>query len=245
MNRRKLLRLSLALNLAFILLGTIYLIRKIEFWTTHSVKAQRTVQSAGPPTEGDFVSTPEYRWQEGLFEEEPIQNGAVVFLGDSITAGGFWQYVWRGKAQQPILNRGLACDTMEGVIARIDEVMRHRPRKIFIMIGINDLRFQDDKPGDLLNQYKILLHKIDERQPEAQIYLQSLLPVWGETNKAVEEVNQGMSKLDDGKRVHYLDIHYLVTDSKGELGREWTFDGIHIRAAAYQKWRDSVWPLVN
>src|SRR5262249_41178012 len=134
---------------------------------------------------------------------------------------------------------------MEGVIARIDEVMRHHPRKIFIMIGINDLKLEQKSPGDLTRQYVELLHTISERSPEAQIFLQSLLPVWGETNKAIIEVNQHLSEMADGSRVQYLDIHRLYTDSQGQLRKDWSFDGVHLRAIAYQKWREVVWPLID
>lgn len=187
----------------------------------------------------------DYQWQEQLFEEEPIQNGAVVFVGDSITALGLWQHVWQRKIREPILNRGLNGDTMDGVVARIDEVLRHHPRKIFIMIGINDLRTQHYRPDDLAGKYEVLLHKINEKSPEAQVYLQSLLPVWGEMNKAVTELNRQLSELADGRNVHYIDIHSLMTDSEGQLRKEWTFDGVHLRAIGYQAWREFVWPLIS
>jgi lysophospholipase L1-like esterase len=247
MNRKILLGLSLSLNLILIPIGSVYLIRWAEVSRTRHVETkqgQQTFQSARARGD-DFVSTLDYQWQERLFEEEPIQNGAIVFLGDSLTEAGNWQHVWRGRIPEPILNRGLVGDTMEGVIARLEEVTRHRPRKIFIMIGINDLSFEQKKPDDLVKQYVSLLHEINEKSPGSQAYLQSLLPVRGEQNTAVKAVNKRLSELADGKNVQYVDIHSRMTDSQGMLREDWTFDGVHIRAIAYQTWRDQVWPLVK
>ena len=245
MNLKRLLGISVILNLIFVPVGTVYLIRKAEFLRAQYVKSHRTLAEVLPVKVENFVSTLDYQWQEQLFEAEPVQNGAIVFLGDSITWEGHWQQVWRGKTGQNILNRGITGDTMDGVIARVDEVMRHHPHKIFIMIGINDLRFQQKNSRELMIQYEILLRKIVEKSQDTDVYLQSLLPVRGEMNRAITEVNQALSELADGRRVHYVDIHSLMTDSKGELREDLTFDGVHIRAIGYKMWQECVWSLVN
>ncbi|MGH9761723.1 MAG: GDSL-type esterase/lipase family protein [Blastocatellia bacterium] len=244
MNQKTLLRLSLVLNLVFILTGSIYLIRKLELKEAEHFRAQRA-NDAVPAARGDFISTLDWGWQAQLYEREPVQNGAVIFLGDSITEGGHWDQVWRGRALKPILNRGLAGDTIEGVIARIGEVVRHHPSKIFVMIGINDLRSQRTTPDDLVRQYKAFIQELSERSPESQIYVESLLPTSDWTNDEVKEVNRQLSEVAAGGRVRYVDIHSLMTDEKGELKKAWTFDGVHIRAAAYQKWQEYVWPSVD
>jgi lysophospholipase L1-like esterase len=245
LNQRIVIGVSLVLNLIFVPPGSVYLIRKAGFLRTLSAETQQSLQSTQPEIAEDYVSTLDYQWQKHLFEEEPLQNGAVVFVGDSLTSEGHWQQVWREQTLQPILNRGLVGDRMEGVIARIEEVTRHHPLKIFIMIGINDLRFEQKKPDDLVNQYRTLLHKINEESPASRVYLQSLLPVRGETNKTVTKVNEQLSRMADGKSIHYVNLHPLMTDSQGELRDDWTFDGVHLRAVAYQTWRDQVWPLVK
>jgi len=38
-----------------------------------------------------------------------------------------------------VLNSGIEGDITSGVLARLDEVIRHQPAKLFICIGTNDL----------------------------------------------------------------------------------------------------------
>lgn len=248
MNRNLLLVLSLSLNLVFSSVGSVYLIRRAEHVKSRDIENQHeatTLRGRHIAKGEDFLSTLDYQWQARLFEDEPIQNGAIVFVGDSLTHGGQWQSVWRGRTLLPILNRGPVGDRVEGVIARLKEVTRHHPREIFIMIGINDLIFEKRTPDELIRLYMNLLHEVREKSPESQVYLQSLLPVRSEHNGAVSEVNARLSEIADGQKVQYLDIHSRMTDSNGMLRDDWTFDGVHLRAVAYQTWRDQVWPLVK
>ncbi|MEP7347737.1 MAG: GDSL-type esterase/lipase family protein, partial [Gemmatimonadaceae bacterium] len=70
------------------------------------------------------------------FREEPASNGVVIWLGDSITEGGSWGSL---IGDSTTLNRGIGGDITYGVLHRLDEVIRHRPSKLFILIGINDI----------------------------------------------------------------------------------------------------------
>ena len=71
------------------------------------------------------------------FKKEPLDFGDIVFLGNSITAGG---KDWSERLNQPnIKNRGIGGDVTEGVLARLDELIYFKPRTVFLLIGINDL----------------------------------------------------------------------------------------------------------
>jgi hypothetical protein len=60
----------------------------------------------------------------------------VVMLGDSLTELGEWQEMF---PEVKIANRGISSDMTSGILERLDEVMEARPRKVFLMAGINDL----------------------------------------------------------------------------------------------------------
>ena len=71
------------------------------------------------------------------FKKQPLDFGDIVFLGNSITAGG---KDWSERLNEPnIKNRGIGGDVTEGVLARLDELIYFKPRTVFLLIGINDL----------------------------------------------------------------------------------------------------------
>ena len=71
------------------------------------------------------------------FKEKPLNLNDIVFLGNSITAGG---NDWSERLNIPnIKNRGIGGDTTDGVIARLDEIIYFKPKAVFLLIGINDL----------------------------------------------------------------------------------------------------------
>ena len=61
---------------------------------------------------------------------------STLFLGDSLTEYGNWRELFPGL---DIKNRGIAGDTTDGVLHRLDGITALSPDKIFLMIGINDL----------------------------------------------------------------------------------------------------------
>src|SRR5687768_11746755 len=61
---------------------------------------------------------------------------AIVFLGNSITAGTDWSELLQ---MENVRNRGISSDITFGVIERLDEVTSGNPKKVFVLIGINDI----------------------------------------------------------------------------------------------------------
>ena len=66
------------------------------------------------------------------FKNDPLKLGEIVFLGNSITAGGG---NWSLRLDHPnIKNRGIGGDTTDGVLARLDEVIYFQPEAVFLLI---------------------------------------------------------------------------------------------------------------
>ncbi len=79
-------------------------------------------------------------------------------------------------SQYPIVNRGIGGDNSFGILARMDEVLRGKPKAIFLMDGINDqLR---GIPQELsLENYRQIIKKIKAESPKTKINLESALPI--------------------------------------------------------------------
>ena len=77
-----------------------------------------------------------YYQRATLFEELPVTSKDIIFLGNSITNGGEWSELLNNKH---VKNRGISGDICMGVYDRLDAILKGKPAKIFLLIGINDV----------------------------------------------------------------------------------------------------------
>lgn len=176
-----------------------------------------------------------------FFKQMPPQKKEIVFLGNSITEGGEWQELIPGKH---VLNRGISGDVTYGVLARLDEIVGSKPSKVFIMVGINDLK--RGIPIDvILHNYSKIVGYIREKSPRSKVYIQSVLPIntymLGESYKKItpdliRELNRKLEHLAKEKHLTYLDVQSVFVNEQGLMKKEVTLDGIHLRSAAYILW---------
>lgn len=137
------------------------------------------------------------------------------------------------------------CDISGGYRSRaFDALSGMNFGKVYIMLGMNELGwvyesvFKDD--------YGKIIDKIREINPDAVIYIQSIIPVskWKDssndvfTNANVERLNAQLRDLADEKEVHYLDVAGALMDSEGYLPYEATGDGVHLEPPYCVKWTD-------
>ncbi|MGJ1271751.1 GDSL-type esterase/lipase family protein [Sphingobacterium multivorum] len=85
----------------------------------------------------DSLRRPEiFSSQIAMFNGMPMETESVVFLGNSITFWGNWT---ERLQNMTVKNRGIAGDNTYGVLERLDGILVHKPKLIFLMIGVNDL----------------------------------------------------------------------------------------------------------
>ncbi len=168
----------------------------------------------------------------------------VVMLGDSITEGFRMTEVagWR------VVNEGISSDHIHvdkgigGVTSRLDLVAEARPAHVFLMIGIND--FGSSKSLDTAErQYRMLVAKLKAAVPDATIHLETLIPTRGRFsfhNPTVNEMNRRIERIAGEYGCDFVDIHKLVRDGKGELRADFTRDGLHLKAPAYEEWKKEI-----
>ncbi|WP_210356245.1 GDSL-type esterase/lipase family protein [Sphingobacterium tabacisoli] len=173
------------------------------------------------------------------YRKMPILKGAVVFLGNSLTDAGRWNDI---APDLPILNRGISGDISYGVLARLDEVLRHEPQKLFLMIGVNDLK-RGVPTSNIIQNYERIVRRVQKESPKTKIYLNSILPILPEkliesfkavNNADIAILNDGLKRIASAhKHVEFVDLHPIVADRNGNLRAEITPDGIHLEVAAY------------
>lgn len=186
------------------------------------------------------------------FESQPISEGCILFLGNSLTEGGDWSRL----LQKPdVINQGIGGDLTFGVLRRLDKVSRHKPSQVFLMIGTNDLtRNVPDSiiVQNILSIVEVLYSKI----PATQFIVQSLLPVNDEVdpqlsdyklNPRVLAINQALRNNADKWGYTYIDLHTSFSNKVGKLRPALTYDGIHLNSKGYKLWLDILYSeaLVN
>lgn len=184
-----------------------------------------------------YQSNASYPQRQTQFEMMPERETDVVFLGDSITARFEWQEFFSDLC---VSNRGIDSDVCEGVYNRLDTVISQNPKKIFIMIGINDVVHKIDA-DQTMDFYEKIIDTLQEKLPNCRIYVQSVLPVnhsTGIDNTSVQALNQKIKELADANSLNYIDLYSkMVTDDNDFI---YTVDGVHPTGDGYRIWTDII-----
>jgi lysophospholipase L1-like esterase len=183
---------------------------------------------------------PQRRMKALQFEELTLHGGEIVFLGDSITEGGSWHEWFPG---QPIVNRGIGGDTTDGVLRRLHSAIRN-PSKVFILIGTNDFAFRRPE-GDTLANARLIVQRIREAAPDAELVIQSVMPRKRKYRDRIERLNAEYRALALVFDATYLDLWPLLGDEADELRAEFTLDGLHLNGAGYRVWVEALAPYVR
>lgn len=109
-----------------------------------------------------------------MFQILPKSKSDIIFLGDSITDECEWAELLKNPQ---IKNRGISGDTTMGILHRLEDVLKSQPKKIFLMVGINNFIYDERSPEEVLAGYKQIITKIRDKSPNTEIFIQSVLPV--------------------------------------------------------------------
>lgn len=192
------------------------------------------------PVFGQQAHSTYYYQRKSLFEQLPDTRGEILLIGDSITDGGEWSELLNNRK---VKNRGISGDVTQGVLDRLAEITKGRPRKVFLMIGVNDLARGIPAATVTANIFRIV-ERIRQASPGTKIYVQSILPVNDQFSKFGNHVNKGDEirtinrQLQEkaGKGYEYIDLYSGFATEEGRLKPEYTNDGLHLTGAGYVKW---------
>lgn len=180
----------------------------------------------------------------------------VLFLGDSITQG--WTkapHVWEHyySKWQPA-NFGIGGDQTQHVLWRITEgkeIEKVDPKVIVLMIGTNNVGGHTAE--QIAAGVTAIVKELGQQKPKAKILLLGVFPRSGkkidaeateakadELQPKIKAINDIISKLDDGKTVHYLDIGKVFLDGDGNMPKKVMPDYLHLSSEGYAKWAAAI-----
>ena len=172
----------------------------------------------------------------------PEPDGAVLFVGDSITQAADLATLFPG---QPVSNHGIAADRTQGVLHRMDQITRGTPDKIFLMIGTNDLHQGGANTADIAGRVGTIIDTLREREPQAELHVVGILPRAADMADAVSEANAGIREEAERAGVTYLDLTSVMADDNGKIRDALTYDDLHLSEEGYRVWADSLRPCVE
>ena len=190
-----------------------------------------------------------YMQRSSLFNKLSITSKDIVFIGNSITNGAEWNELF---PQKRVKNRGISGDTSEGVFDRLDAVVKGKPAKIFILIGVNDIS-QEIKVETIVLNMKRIVEKIQKESPKTKIYIQSILPVNPDFEmfkghmkpELIKEINQFYKNIAQEYKVNYIDLYsHFLEDGTDKMNKKYTNDGLHLLGEGYLLWREIVKPYL-
>jgi lysophospholipase L1-like esterase len=163
----------------------------------------------------------------------------IAFIGDSLTEFFDWQ---RRFPKHSVVNLGIAGETVEGLLSRIDRVLAivENPDFIFIMTGINDIAMED---YDIIAAYRKILKGLSSPFHDALIVVQSILPVklpWID-NEIIKGTNISLKELSHEFHAKFLDLYNVFVDKEDSPVAEYLLDdGVHLSDKGYKKWSEVV-----
>lgn len=188
------------------------------------------------------------QWVEQLHQEAVAVQGSQnlsILAGDSLS---LWFPNQLLPHDQLWLNQGISGETSRGLSRRLGLWQRLEPKRIFVMIGINDL-LKGDAPDGVLNNQRQIIHDLRKAHPGAALVVQSLLPHSGPQarwegrakldripNEQIRSFNRQLAAIAKTEGAYYLDLNPLFSNDQGFLRQELTTDGLHLNDQGYLVW---------
>lgn len=175
----------------------------------------------------------------------------AAFIGDSRTQG---LQLYTGLPNATFYaTQGLMVDTFfskkfvkaGGGKITIPDAMRNQTfKKVYIMLGVNELGWVYEKV--FIQKYGEVVDKVKELQPDAKVYVQSILPVTkaksdGDAiynNTKISRYNELIEQMCREKGVTYLHVADAVGLDNGALPAGSATDGVHLNREYCYKWLD-------
>lgn len=184
----------------------------------------------------------------------------ALFLGDSLTDGDgvqkqycFPALVGQEVAGMSTINQGRSGWATSSYLRRWDEVAKKLPEEvdiIFIQLGANDLRVDghsDKVVQQCADNMREILHRLEERYPEAQFVLMSSTKIdythmnelirnanFGKhTNKYINSIGKEYKKLAKEEGYGFIDLHHKIPLHS-------THDGAHLTKEGHRKVADEI-----
>lgn len=264
-HRRRALRIAFLVSIVILVMFAVVMLVAFALQKTGWLPESSSAGSSAPPaattTPPATTTTTEPATTTATFAggTTAIGSGQVAdsyfddaaFIGDSRTQG---LQLYTGLPNATFYaTQGLMVDTFfskkfvkaGGVKITIPDAMKNQTfKKVYIMLGVNELGWAYEKV--FIQKYGEVVDKVKELQPDAKIYVQSILPVTkaksdGDAiynNTKISRYNELIEQMCREKGVTYLHVADAVGLDNGALPAGSATDGVHLNREYCYKWLD-------
>lgn len=192
------------------------------------------------------------RLEKLMVLNQSAKKGQILFTGSSLMEQfPINELLMTNEIESVIYNRGVGGFTTDDMLENMEAmVFGVEPLKIFINIGTNDIAKMDFSMEKLLENYEKILRQIQSRQPKTKVYVMAYYPVnetdkipegdWGKqmfisrNNVVINSVNVEIEKMAVRLGCNFINVNDGLTDGEEKLKKEFTVEGVHMYANAYQ-----------
>ncbi len=210
-----------------------------------AVSSEEAASSAAQDSAADSMSS-------AVSEAPPAEPGDysdAAFIGDSRTEAlktygllnGATYYTYKGLKvdtvfTEPYIDEGGTKMTV------MDAIARHQYKRVYIMLGVNELGWVST--DIFIDDYGKIIDELKKSQPDATIYVQSILPVSAKkseqdsiyNNPRINEFNALIEQMAKDKGATYLRVNEALMDESGSLPADASTDGVHPNIDYCRKW---------
>ena len=216
-----------------------------------AVPEARTVPEETAVQDGEVAEEPDAKPFAPVPESGPVEDTYfedTAFLGDSRTEGfqlysglktGTYYHAV-GATVESVFSKDV--ETPAGKMPLLDAMAEKDFGKVYVMLGVNELGWS--KTETFHDQYAKVIDRLREDHPDAEIVLQSILPVSAKqeakknyvNNERIAVYNEVIYRLAEEKDCALVDVAEAVTDENGCLRAEWNSDGVHLNVKGCRAW---------
>lgn len=202
---------------------------------------------AGPIRRNDRFKQLWLERRTAFADQAAKDQGAVVFLGDSITQG------WRDKpggdlGSLKVANRGISGDTSRGVLIRLkQDVLALNPRGVVLLIGTNDLA-ENATAEQIAGNVKLIIEELKKHNSQLPVVLCQVMPSSATKQRPadkIKEINQQLAAVVKSEpQVTLIETWTLFANAEGDAQAEEFPDLLHPNEKGYAKWSAALKPIL-
>ena len=183
-----------------------------------------------------------------------VQKGQILFTGSSLMEQfPISELSISHNLGKIIYNRGIGGYKTDDFLRDIDDMLFDlEPSYVFLNIGTNDMNEREDGEdwlAHLLRNYRRIFDLCKEKLPDTKFYIMAFYPINSvipaakpllsnmlklRTRENLKLANEAIEKLTREYGYEYIDVNAGLTDEEGFLKAEFTVEGVHMFADAYE-----------
>ncbi|MFN3404927.1 MAG: GDSL-type esterase/lipase family protein [Cytophagaceae bacterium] len=190
------------------------------------------------------------KWEETILQFEkrdvgnPVKKNGVVFAGSSSVV--MWKTLEEDFKGINVINRGFGGSCISDLVYYVDRVILvYKPSQVFIYSGENDIAF-GAAPEEVLNDFKILVKRIQEKLPACRIHYISIKPspsrrIYQEDFRKANFLIESFIKNQNNPKLKFINVFDAMLD---DIGRPrpalFIADSLHMNQDGYKIWKGIV-----